>query len=202
MTAVQNERTLSLCSVAEFAKILGFFILPCLKNKGNWHQTKSSRKLFFFFSGQRRNLSMKNNMQIVNEWERASVSALGPRARWTEACMGDFSYLVWAKRLGKPWNYLVRKPGSSGQGGVRGKEMTFPGFLQCVYRPKVKPGRAGGFSASPPKLREGDQRIEICMQCNRYSNPRHPPPCNREDKSCFLSKLQAKDGRMSQHVIV
>lgn len=183
-------------------KSWAFLFCPAWKIKEIGIKRSLPANFFFFFSGQRRNLSMKNNMQIVNEWERASVSALGPRARWTEACMGDFSYLVWAKRLGKPWNYLVRKPGSSGQGGVRGKEMTFPGFLQCVYRPKVKPGRAGGFSASPPKLREGDQRIEICMQCNRYSNPRHPPPCNREDKSCFLSKLQAKDGRMSQHVIV
>ena len=40
------------------------------------------------------------------------------------------------------------------------------------------------------------------MQSNRYSNPSHPPPCNREDKSCFLSKLQVKDGRISQCVIV
>lgn len=40
------------------------------------------------------------------------------------------------------------------------------------------------------------------MQSNRYSNPSHPPPCNREDKSCFLSKPQVKDGRISERVTV
>lgn len=50
---------------------------------------------------------------------------------------------------------------------ARGKEMTFSGFPQSVYRPKVTTGRAGGFSVSPLKLWEGVPRIEICMQSNR-----------------------------------
>lgn len=106
-------------------KSWAFLFCPAWKIKEIGIKRSLSANFFFFFSGQRRNLSMKNNMQIVNEWERASVSALGPRARWTEACMGDFSYLVWAKRLGKPWNYLVRKPGSSGQGGCGGRKWPF-----------------------------------------------------------------------------
>lgn len=61
MTAVQNERTLLLYSVVEFAKILSFFILLWLKNKKNWLKRSLPA---IFFSGQRRNLSMKNNMQI------------------------------------------------------------------------------------------------------------------------------------------
>lgn len=53
MTAVQNERTLLLYSVVEFAKILSFFILLWLKNKKNW--LKRSLPAIFFFQDKEEN---------------------------------------------------------------------------------------------------------------------------------------------------